>query len=98
MTETKQCADPSDKGCGEVKPLSEFKSRRYLKKDGSRSMSRDKRCRECVNRNTRNGKPGVKTPVYHEGPDKSSLEYFYFCMHKFPSMSRDLRESRRVRA
>ena len=93
---TKRCADPSEKGCGEVKPESEFKPRKYLSAAGNVSIKRDKRCRECVNRNNRAGKAGVKTPIYHDGPDVDSIGYYYYCRMPYPPMSKELREEKWV--
>ena len=93
---TKQCADPSENGCGEVKPESEFKPRKYLSSAGNVSIKRDKRCRECVNRMNRKasrvGKP--KLPIAHTGPARGTMWHKFLCRVPYPPMSKELREAR----
>ena len=92
---TKQCADPSDKGCGEVKPLSEFKPRKYLSAAGNVSIKRDKRCRECVNRMNRIGRQGKpRLTVNHTGPARGTMWHKFLCSVPYPPMSKELREAR----
>ena len=94
---TKQCADPSENGCGEVKPESEFKPRRYLSAGGKVSIKRDKRCRECVNRNNRIGRQGKpRLPVNHTGPARGGIDWLYYCQLPYPPMSKELREAKWV--